>query len=193
MWDKNHYDLFGVSTDASAQEIKYAYARLIRQYTNEQHPEEFMHIRQAYTTLSNPNLRAQYDESIGVGYEEEEWYSEPQYETPQYEQESTPVYYEPEYEEQYEQEPYYEPYYEEDNEVYYDTPQAVASDEPEYSFIGNVIFSIILGMIFTPIVGLIAGVVIHVKRIPIWTYILGLVGCLIMIIVAVAIIGFIFG
>lgn len=68
LFDKNYYELFNVSEDASDIEIKRAYARLVRQYTNETHPEEFMHIRKAFQVLSNPSERAAYDRMIHPDY-----------------------------------------------------------------------------------------------------------------------------
>lgn len=68
LFDKNYYELFNVSEDASDMEIKKAYARLVRQYTNETHPEEFMHIRKAYQVLSNPSERQEYDRSLNQQY-----------------------------------------------------------------------------------------------------------------------------
>lgn len=68
IFDKNYYELFNVSEDASDIEIKKAYARLVRQYTNETHPEEFMHIRKAYQVLTNPSEREQYNRMLNQQY-----------------------------------------------------------------------------------------------------------------------------
>ena len=58
------YELLGVQQTAEAEEIKRAYFRLVRQYTPEKHPEEFMRIRKAYEELSDDNKRAAYDEVL---------------------------------------------------------------------------------------------------------------------------------
>lgn len=68
IFDKNYYELFNVSEDASEMEIKKAFARLVRQYSNETHPEEFMHIRKAYEVLTNPSKRAEYDRLLQQAY-----------------------------------------------------------------------------------------------------------------------------
>lgn len=62
IFTQDYYKLFNISENATEADIKQAYARLIRQYSNETHPEEFMHIRKAYQTLSNPASRRQYNE-----------------------------------------------------------------------------------------------------------------------------------
>ncbi|XP_003533165.1 chaperone protein dnaJ 11, chloroplastic-like [Glycine soja] len=66
------YDILGIPSDASNQEIKAAYQRLARVY----HPDmaaidrknssadEFMKIHAAYSTLSDPDKRANYDRSL---------------------------------------------------------------------------------------------------------------------------------
>ncbi|XP_054778073.1 chaperone protein dnaJ 11, chloroplastic-like [Prosopis cineraria] len=66
------YDVLGISMGASCQEIKSAYRKLARTY----HPDvvavnhkaksanEFMKIHSAYSTLSDPDKRAQYDRQL---------------------------------------------------------------------------------------------------------------------------------
>jgi DnaJ-class molecular chaperone len=62
-----HYELLGVSSDASESEIKAAYRRLARKF----HPdsgqpgdvERFREIQRAYETLSDPEQRRSYDRS----------------------------------------------------------------------------------------------------------------------------------
>ncbi|XP_014520086.1 chaperone protein dnaJ 11, chloroplastic [Vigna radiata var. radiata] len=68
----SHYDILGIPAGASAQEIKAAYRRLARIC----HPDvaaidrktssadEFMKIHAAYSTLSDPDKRANYDRSL---------------------------------------------------------------------------------------------------------------------------------
>lgn len=60
----NYYELLGVSENASNHEIKKAYYAKIRQFPNETHPEEFQLLTKAYKTLTNTELRKQYDRSI---------------------------------------------------------------------------------------------------------------------------------
>ena len=60
---KNYYDILGVTSKATADEIKRAYRKLASQH----HPDKggdvakFQEIEQAYRTLSDPQARAQYD------------------------------------------------------------------------------------------------------------------------------------
>jgi curved DNA-binding protein len=60
---KNYYDILGVKTSATQDEIKRAYRKLASQH----HPDKggdvakFQEIEQAYRTLSDPQARAQYD------------------------------------------------------------------------------------------------------------------------------------
>lgn len=57
----NYYDLLGVNTGSTAQDIKRAYFAAIRKYPPERFPEEFKRIRQAYDTLSDAERRKSYD------------------------------------------------------------------------------------------------------------------------------------
>jgi curved DNA-binding protein len=60
---KNYYDILGVKSSSTPDEIKRAYRKLASQH----HPDKggdvakFQEIEQAYRTLSNPQARAQYD------------------------------------------------------------------------------------------------------------------------------------
>lgn len=58
---KNYYEILQVDNSADGNEIKKAYARLLRKYPPEKCPEEFKEIREAYETLSNSKTRAEYD------------------------------------------------------------------------------------------------------------------------------------
>ena len=60
----NLYQQLGVTQTATNEEIKRAYFRLVRQFTPEKHPDEFMRIRNAYEQLSNEESRITYDESL---------------------------------------------------------------------------------------------------------------------------------
>ncbi|MDF5726855.1 MAG: DnaJ domain-containing protein [Rhizonema sp. PD38] len=55
------YQLLEVSPQASSDEIKRAYFRLVRQYCPEKYPEEFKQIRTAYNTLYDSKARDNYD------------------------------------------------------------------------------------------------------------------------------------
>lgn len=62
---KNYYQILGVNPDASPREIKQAYRRLARLYHPDLNPkggETFKLIAEAYQVLSDPHLRAQYDQ-----------------------------------------------------------------------------------------------------------------------------------
>ncbi|MGL4819881.1 MAG: J domain-containing protein [Bacilli bacterium] len=51
---KNNYEILGVSEDASETDVRRAYNRRIRQYSNETFPEEFKIIRKAYDAVRQP-------------------------------------------------------------------------------------------------------------------------------------------
>ncbi|XP_015065497.1 chaperone protein dnaJ 11, chloroplastic-like [Solanum pennellii] len=66
------YEILGIPISATIEEIKAAYRRLVRVYhpdvaaidQKDSFADEFMKIRAAYCTLSDPNKRAQYDRSL---------------------------------------------------------------------------------------------------------------------------------
>jgi hypothetical protein len=51
-WPQDPHQLFGLGRGFKLLELRSAYARLIRQYKPEQHPEEFRRIRDAYESLT---------------------------------------------------------------------------------------------------------------------------------------------
>lgn len=55
------YQVLEVSSQASTDEIKRAYFRLVRKYSPEKEPERFKQIRAAYDTLCDPKARSNYD------------------------------------------------------------------------------------------------------------------------------------
>ncbi|MBQ7529783.1 molecular chaperone DnaJ [bacterium] len=67
MADKDFYGILGVSHDASEQDIKQAYRRLVRKYhpdvaeDKEKAQEEMIKVNEAYGVLSDPEKRAYYD------------------------------------------------------------------------------------------------------------------------------------
>lgn len=59
MAERDPYAVLGVSPGASAEDVRRAYFRLVRQYPPEAHPEEFKQVRAAYETLRSPLRRAE--------------------------------------------------------------------------------------------------------------------------------------
>ena len=75
---KDYYDILEIDKDADDKEIKGAYFKLVRKYTPERFPEEFKQIRAAYETLSDADMRAEYDLMGGLPYEAAFLYGEVQ-------------------------------------------------------------------------------------------------------------------
>ena len=75
MAKRDYYEVLGVSRTASAEEIKRAHRRLVRQYhpdINKKDPQaeaKFKEVQEAYDVLSDPQKRANYDQfgHAGVG------------------------------------------------------------------------------------------------------------------------------
>ena len=64
---KTHYDILGVNTDSTQQEIKTSYRKLSLKYhpdKNDGKDEVFKELSMAYEILSDPHRRSQYDMSI---------------------------------------------------------------------------------------------------------------------------------
>lgn len=75
MAKRDYYEVLGVDRNASDEEIKKAYRRLTRQLhpdVNKDDPEaeaKFKELNEAYGVLSNPELRARYDQVGHAGFE----------------------------------------------------------------------------------------------------------------------------
>lgn len=63
------YQMLELSPQASADDIKKAYFRLVRKYSPEKDPERFKLLREAYNTLYDPKARQNYDSLQKYGQE----------------------------------------------------------------------------------------------------------------------------
>lgn len=64
----NYYNILGLNSDATEDEIKKAYRKLAKQYhpdlnpNNQQAAEKFLKIQQAYEALTDPNVKSKSQE-----------------------------------------------------------------------------------------------------------------------------------
>lgn len=66
---RNLYKVLEIEKNATEQEIKKAYNKLLRKYPPEKEPEKYKEIREAYNTLRDKNLRKNYDAYFNHGEE----------------------------------------------------------------------------------------------------------------------------
>ena len=59
--DENPYQVMGLGSTATEQEIRRAYFELVREHPPERDPDQFKRIRTAYEILRDPARRAQWD------------------------------------------------------------------------------------------------------------------------------------
>jgi len=64
MTNAGHYETLKIENTASAEEIKRAYYKLVRQFPPERFPEEFVAFKEAYETLSDATRRENYDADL---------------------------------------------------------------------------------------------------------------------------------
>ena|SRR5687768_3898059 len=71
--NRNHYQVLGIDTNASEDEIRTAYKKLARTYHPDLNPkrprsahDRFRQLQEAYDVLSDPISRQQYDQSLGL-------------------------------------------------------------------------------------------------------------------------------
>ncbi|XP_048737621.1 chaperone protein DnaJ-like isoform X2 [Ostrea edulis] len=72
----SHYDILRVRRDASLKDIKTAYISLCKKLHPDSNPDDseaqvnFVRLNEAYTVLSDPQKRSEYDVTIGVQHED---------------------------------------------------------------------------------------------------------------------------
>jgi curved DNA-binding protein CbpA len=59
---ENLYEILGVSEEATTDDVRRAYVRLVRKHRPDEHPELFRKINQAKEILSDPQRRSEYDQ-----------------------------------------------------------------------------------------------------------------------------------
>ncbi len=72
----DYYAVLDVSEQATADEIKRAYFRKVREHSPEEDPTGFQLVRTAYETLSDPQKRSDYDATRAFGGQIREWMDE---------------------------------------------------------------------------------------------------------------------
>lgn len=72
---KDYYEILALTPEASKEDIKRAYFKLVRKYPPDRFEVEFMSIREAYETLSNEETRKQYDSINNLGSNMKEDYA----------------------------------------------------------------------------------------------------------------------
>ncbi len=76
---KNFYAILGIATDAEPEVIKAAYRQLVHVHHPDRNPqnpnatERFLEIKEAYDTLSDEELRLEYDQDFVAHFPGYEW------------------------------------------------------------------------------------------------------------------------
>lgn len=73
---KSHYELLEVSMDANETDIRHAWARLVRKFPPDQHPETNRLLNEAKTCLLDAKARAEYDDHLLHGDELDDLFNE---------------------------------------------------------------------------------------------------------------------
>lgn len=63
----NYFELLNIERTATERDIRLAYSKMLRQYSNEKFPQEFQLLTRAYQTLMDETKRAQYEKDLGDG------------------------------------------------------------------------------------------------------------------------------
>ena len=73
---KSHYEILEIGQSATDSEIKHAWARLVRKYPADKHPDTNRLLNEAKTCLLDSVARAEYDERLNHGDELDEMFEE---------------------------------------------------------------------------------------------------------------------
>lgn len=170
--EMNFYERLDVKETVSSTDIKKAYVKAARTYSNEQYPDHFVLIREAFETLYDADRRAEYDEELDDLYDDEYEQVQPYQHTTR-EEPKVPSYSPP-------------------PQPAYNT-QTPTSDSGSSRAVWGWLVAILGSFIFTPFIAIPLGMVIGMGLSGAIEFVLGSLSLIVTIVVVIFILGLIFG